>query len=883
MDLTKRAALGVSLVVFLIAAAVYFVTLTPTVPFWDSGEFIAVSYILGIPHPPGTPFYVLLGRIATLIPWATVAQRVNGLSALAAALTVLVTYFTGLKLIHIVQGARTRVVDEKGRAAAPVERSASDEWIAIAGAFAGALLLAFSDSFWENAIEAEVYSLMSLAQILVFWLGLRWWEAHERRPTSGPLLVCVYVMWLCVGLHLGVGIMGLPLILLVWLVDRRAALVFAMPFLSVLFVTTGLEKMAGAVLALSSVFFTVMAARKQLGGWVWLASSAASLYGMYFAFGDRDFTYAGATIAVAAVVVPLALLARRGREGKILLLALSIMIVGYSTHVYLPIRAAQRPGINEGAPATWDKLRDLLERKQYGETNMFVRRAALSVQLDKEFWQYFRRQWPLFPSDRLWGALLPLALGVAGGFWQARRDRTSFLFTGCFLGLTTAGMIAFLNFTDHEVRERDYFFQSGYHAYALWIAVGAAWLVTWVRDSFTAGQPRLAAAAACSALVVAQPFLLAKNLWYTHDRRGNYVAHDYAYNMLKPLAPNSFVFTNGDNDTFPLWYMQQVEGVRKDVRVVNLSLLNTDWYIRQLRDEAPKVPIQLDDATVQMLGGGLLRDRETGEYVYTSRFMVDHILSQNRIPGDGWKRTPYFAVTVPDHMGLDKNFTHQGLVYRVNPDTTAPDFDDAATRQALYEVFQYRGLFVADGSWDSSVYKDENASTLSRNYAQAFLQLGYHYRRSGQLSRAIAEFERVERMFPGTIDVLLPLGGIYVDSGDTLKAIRVFTRLAEIHPNDAEVRYYNGVALLFQRRPEEALREFERAMQLDPEYPQPYLAAYGLLWEGGQRERGLQILEQWVSRHPEDPQARALLEGHRRELGIAPGRVPPPPSMPNLP
>src|SRR5439155_3429115 len=101
MDLTKRVALWVSLVVFLIAATVYFVTLTPTVPFWDAGEFIAVSYILGIPHPPGTPFYVLLGRIATLIPWHTVAERVNALSAIPAALAVMFTYLTGLKLIRM--------------------------------------------------------------------------------------------------------------------------------------------------------------------------------------------------------------------------------------------------------------------------------------------------------------------------------------------------------------------------------------------------------------------------------------------------------------------------------------------------------------------------------------------------------------------------------------------------------------------------------------------------------------------------------------------------------------------------------------------------------------------------------------------------------------
>src|SRR5215510_534517 len=99
MDGSRRATMIIALFVFLAAAVVYFVTLAPTVPFWDSGEFIAVSYILGIPHPPGTPFYVLLGRIATLVPWASVAQRVNGLSALSSALAVWVTYLTGLRLV----------------------------------------------------------------------------------------------------------------------------------------------------------------------------------------------------------------------------------------------------------------------------------------------------------------------------------------------------------------------------------------------------------------------------------------------------------------------------------------------------------------------------------------------------------------------------------------------------------------------------------------------------------------------------------------------------------------------------------------------------------------------------------------------------------------
>src|SRR5437867_7111258 len=164
---------------------------------------------------------------------------------------------------------------------------------------------------------------------------------------------------------------------------------------------------------------------------------------------------------MASVLVPLALLATRAREGRIIALALVLMVTGYSTHTYLPIRAKLKPAINEGDPSNWANLRDLLERKQYGQMNMFVRRAPLSVQLNKEFWRYFRRQWPLFSTERLeaaaearrgqgaggwlldraaavpWGALLPLALGIMGGMWQLRRSRTSFLYAGCFLGLTT--------------------------------------------------------------------------------------------------------------------------------------------------------------------------------------------------------------------------------------------------------------------------------------------------------------------------------------------------------------------------------------------------------------------------------------------------------------
>ncbi|MBI5709573.1 MAG: DUF2723 domain-containing protein [Candidatus Eisenbacteria bacterium] len=874
-DLMRRATFALGLVVLLLAATVYFITLTPTVPFWDSGEFIAVSNILGIPHPPGTPFYVMIGRIAAMLPIASIAQRLNGLSALASALAVLLTYLTILRLIRIAQGS-------KG-----TERTPLHEWIAQAGAVGGALMLAFSDNFWENAIEAEVYSMMSLAQILVFWLGLRWWEAHEKRPTAGPLLVCVYVMWVSVGVHLGVGMMGLPLLVLVALVDRRAALVFAMPLLSVLGVTFGLEAMAGVVILLSTLTFLVFAAQKKLPAWAAWGAVIPALYGMSYAFGDKDFTTGSAVIATASVLVPLAFLALNSREGKVIALALLLMAAGYSTHIYLPIRAAQHPAINEGNPSTWVAMRDLLERKQYGHTSMFVRRGTLQSQLDKEFWRYWKRQWPLASTlrtdgavpqhgePRLWMVLLPLLLGAGGAVWQARREKVTSIATVTLAAFSTVGMILFLNFSDHEVRDRDYFFTTGYHVYAVWIGMGIAWAIAWIRDSFETGVLRAWATAGAAALLLAQPFVLMKSLWYVHDRRGNYVAHDYAYNMLAPLAPNSYVFTNGDNDTFPLWYMQQVENFRKDVRVVNLSLLNTDWYIQQLKDDGPKVPIDLSDQVIRALGQGAIQDT-SGRIIYTNQFMVQHIIEHSHGPDGTWIKQPYFAVTVPDHVGYDPYFTLEGLVYRVNPDSLHGQLDEPVTRRSLYQLFKYRGLFNADGSWDRTVYKDENASTLSHNYAAAHFSLAFYYHRRGQLDRAIAEMERVQRMFPDLAEAMVPLGGFYMQKGDTARAVRLFRGLAMTSPNNPEVRYYYGLTLAFQRDVAGALREFDAAVALAPDFADPYKSAYTLLLQAGQRERALDYLERLVNANPNEVGARQILESSRRSVRPE-GALPPPP------
>jgi tetratricopeptide (TPR) repeat protein len=347
--------------------------------------------------------------------------------------------------------------------------------------------------------------------------------------------------------------------------------------------------------------------------------------------------------------------------------------------------------------------------------------------------------------------------------------------------------------------------------------------------------------------------------------------------MLATLKPNSFMFTNGDNDTFPLWYIQQVEGFRKDVRIVNLSLLNTDWYIRQLRDEEPKVPITLADKTIDMLGAGAFED-EHHNIIYTNEFMVHHMLDEAK-KDSGWVKQPYFAVTVPNQYGYEPYLRQEGIVQEVMTDSTKAGFDEPATREALYKTYKYRGLIQDDGTWDPHVFKDENAQNLSKNYAFAHMELAMHYRRQRQFPQAIAEMQFVERMFPNWVEALTPLGGIYLAAGDSAKAWDFYDRLAQRVPASAEAHYYRGVSLGFRGRDPEAIQEFRTARQLNPNFAYAYYDEFAALWDIGRREEAIGVMQRWVEGHPDDQEGSARLAQARAMIGqtqaTPPGLAPP--------
>ncbi|MDZ7344798.1 MAG: DUF2723 domain-containing protein, partial [candidate division KSB1 bacterium] len=309
-------------VTLIMALVTYLRTLAPTVSFWDCGEFIASSYILGIPHPPGAPLYLLLGRVFSMIPLAEdIGWRVNLISALASAATVWLTYLIILQLLREF-------------------RNKPPGWAEVTAAVIGALALAFSDSFWFNAVEAEVYALSMFFTAVVVWLILRWAEYHTEKASIKYLLLIAYLIGLAIGVHL-LNVLAIPVICLIIYFKRWP---FSWPSLF------GVLALSGLILL--SVYPGIV---KGIPAIITTFGAAALLV----------------TLLAAIAVTTWAIRQKRAMPAMVLLGVLLICI-GYSTYVSIFIRSTLDPAIDENDPQTLPALISYLNREQYGSEDIIT-------------------------------------------------------------------------------------------------------------------------------------------------------------------------------------------------------------------------------------------------------------------------------------------------------------------------------------------------------------------------------------------------------------------------------------------------------------------------------------------------------------------------------
>jgi hypothetical protein len=641
-------------IVFAIALATYWLTMEPTASYWDCGEFISVSYKLEVPHPPGAPFFLLIGRLFSFLAFGDVtkvAYWINFSSVLASAFTVLFLFWSitlfGRKLMKV--SRLEDLTDDK-------------IWVLMGAGLVGALACTFSDSAWFSAVEGEVYGMSSFFTAFVVWAMLKWELIEDDAKANRWLLLIFYMMGLSIGVHM-LNLVTIPALSLIYyfkkykepsvwgVIIAMAISLFIILFIND-FIVPGLPTIAGHF----EVFFVNTLSLPFGSGVVVFVSLilGSMIYGIWITQKKQAVLF------------------------NTFLLATAFILIGYSSYTLVVIRSNFAPPINENDPSDVMSFVSYLKREQYGSRPLLygqyftaqlqsyeegapiyvkgkdryeikdrkisqkyndadmtfmpriystdpdhqrIYRSILGLQEGEKptkldnfrymfthqiGWMYVRyfffnfagresdiqnADW-MSPSkwfEKLPPALaenegrnnffmIPFILGLVGLFYQIVNDSKNFIVVGLLFVLTGVALVVYLNSPPTEPRERDYIYAGSYYAYCFWIGFAVIALA----DVFTKFFKNLKTAGIVATLIcLSAPALMAKDGWDDHDRSKRYFSVDSAINYLQSCAPNGILFTGGDNDTFPLWYAQEVEGVRTDVRVVVLSYYNTDWYIKQ--------------------------------------------------------------------------------------------------------------------------------------------------------------------------------------------------------------------------------------------------------------------------------------------------------------
>jgi tetratricopeptide (TPR) repeat protein len=388
----------------------------------------------------------------------------------------------------------------------------------------------------------------------------------------------------------------------------------------------------------------------------------------------------------------------------------------------------------------------------------------------------------------------------------------------------------------------------------VFIAIGAASVLNEIknfaqRKGLTGPLP---VAVPCLVFLAFPMFTLSHH-YFTHDRSSNYICQKYARNMLVGLEPKAIVFTNGDNDTFPLWYIQEVEHYRTDVHVVNLSLLNTPWYIEQLRDNEPRIAIKWNDDEINRLEPLPTNDG----WVLVRDLAVQHILKNNMRD-----RPIYFAVTIPPETFAPyrEYLEMEGLVYRVVPRKGKNMVNIERLEDNIWNKYDYGGILYKNWKRDDSLYRSDHITRLIQNYAAAFTQLGFDKGRRDDFPSAIKNLEVALAITPDLEPALLWLGWYRLESGDTTGAVAYYKREIEKRPEDTELLY--RLAGVYERlgHMDSALMSVDELIRRDPDHRDAVMSAVGMSLRFGRKAQALKYLDNWLAKHPTDTGLRDALE-----------------------
>ena len=735
-----------ALLVFLVAAVTYLLTIEPTASFWDCGEFIASSYKLEVGHPPGNPVFQLFARFATMFTGPEhAAVAVNAMNAILSALTILLLYLTTVFLVK-------RLVKREADGSYSLAKA-----IVIFGSGAvGALAYTFSDTFWFSAVEGEVYAMSSLFTALVFWAMTKWYDQADEPYANRWLVLIAFLMGLSIGIHL-LNLLTIPALVFMFYYRKRETLEYTPLQLLGIF--------GVSVVILALILYGVIPYLPRIAAYCDLFF--VNTLGLPFNTGAAFFMILLLALCFYGIYSSM-------KQGKVLLntalLCFTMIVIGFSLFSVVIIRSSAKTPTNEYQPDNPFTLVRYLGREQYGSNPLIYGQAFDSPYdlEDTEYWapmpkknslgeiedEYIKAKGPadikyasegkmLFP--RMWSSsseshkafymsyiddpkiktytdedgntrqfimptfvdnlkyffdfqmnwmywryfmwnfagrqneihgsepnqfagnwesgidfidhmrlgdqsdapgymsenkgknhyyMLPLLLGLIGVFFQCARDRRGCWVTFLMFFMTGIAIVIYLNQPPYQVRERDYAYAGSFYSFSIWIGIAVAAIYTWITElcNLERRQKSLGTvtASAITVLSLGVPVLMAAENWDDHDRSNRYTAVEMAKNYLNSVGQNGILITHGDNDTFPLWYAQEVENIRPDVRIANTSLLGTDWHIDQMKWAMNEsAPLDLKLGPRKYLYG-------TNEYLYVDPYQEndDNVLPLKKMMED---------------------------------------------------------------------------------------------------------------------------------------------------------------------------------------------------------------------------------------------------------